>query len=104
MTKSGDSTDLEISKEMEMLEITSPRKSGPTHYEQYLAEGGRQLIMRIPLPDDYAATGLPPPEDYTKGAIPKCLVHEHLGPEVTEDMEVTKLKQGDIADEAYQAW
>ena len=64
LTESGDSTDLEISKEMEMLEITSPRKTGPTHYEQYLAEGGQQLIMRIPLPEDYAATGLPQPEEY----------------------------------------
>ena len=79
-TKSGDSTDSEISKEMEMLEITSPRKSGLTHYEQYLAEGGRQLIMRIPLPEDYVATSLPPLEDYAKGAIPKCPVHECLGP------------------------
>ena len=60
--------------------------------------------MRIPLPEDYAATGLPPPEDHAKGTIPKCPVHEHLGPEVTEDMEVTKLKQGDIEDETYQAW
>ena len=102
-TKSGDSTDLEISKEMEMLEITSPRKTGPTHYEQYLVEGGRQLIVRIPIPEDYAATGLPQPEEYAMGAIPKCLICECLGPEVTEDMEVTKLKQGDIADEAYWA-
>ena len=38
-TESGDSTDSEISKETEMLEITSPRKTGPTRYEQYLAEG-----------------------------------------------------------------
>ena len=103
-TESGDSTDLEISKETEMLEITSPRKPRPTRYEQYLAEGGQQLIMRIPLPEDYAATGLPLPEDYAKGAIPKCPVCEYLGPELAEDMEVTKLEQGDIADEAYQAW
>ena len=102
-TESGDSTDSEISKETEMLEITSPRKSGPTRYEQYLAEGGRQLVVRIPLPEDYAAAGLPPPEDYAKGTIPKCPVRERLGPEVTEDMEVTELEQGDIADEAYRA-
>ena len=69
-TKSSDSTDSEISKEMEMLEITSPRKSGPTRYEQYLAEGGWQLIVRIPLPEDYAATGLPQPENYAKGPSP----------------------------------
>ena len=103
LTESGDSMDSKISKEMEMLEITSPRKSGPTRYEQYLAEGGQQLIVRIPLPEDYAATGLPPPEDYAKGAIPKCPVRECLWPEVTEDMEVTKLEQGDIVDEAYWA-
>ena len=59
--------------------------------------------MRIPLLEDYAATGLPQPEEYAKGAIPKCPVHEHLGPEVTEDMEVIKLEQGDIVDETYQA-
>ena len=94
----------EISKEMEMLEITSPRKSGPTYYDQYLVEGGRQLIVRLPLSQDYEATDMPPPEDYAKGAIPKCPVHECLGPEVAEDMEVTELEQGDIADEAYQAW
>ena len=103
-TESGDSTDSEISKETEMLEITSPRKTGPTHYEQYLAEGGRQLIVRIPIPEDYVATGLPQPEEYTKGAIPKHPIRERLGPEVAEDMEVTKLEQGDIADEAYLAW
>ena len=102
-TESGDSTDSEISKEMEMLEITSPRKTGPTPYEQYLAEGGRQLIVRNPIPEDYAATGLPQPAEYAKSAIPKCLIHERLGPEVAEDMEVTKLEQGDIADEAYLA-
>ena len=102
-TESGDSTGSEISKEMEMLEITSPRKTRPTRYEQYLAEGGWQLIVRIPLPEDYAAAGLPQPEDYTKGAIPKCPVHKCLGPEVTEDMEVTELEQGDIVDEAYRA-
>ena len=102
-TKSSDSTDSEISKETEMLEITSPRKSGPTRYEQYLAEGGWQLIVKIPLPEDYAATGLPPPDDYAKGTIPKRPVHERLGPELAEDMEVTELEQGDIADEAYQA-
>ena len=45
----------------------------------------------------------PQPEDYAKGTIPKCPVHECLGPEVTEDMEVTELEQGDIVDEAYQA-
>ena len=100
-TESGDSTDSEISKEMEILEITSPRKTGPTRYEQYLAEGGQQLIVRIPIPEDYAATGLPQPEEYAKGTIPKCLTHECLGPEVTEDKEVTKLEQGDIEDEAY---
>ena len=82
-TESGDSTDLEISKEMEMLEITSPRKTRPTRYEQYLVEGGWQLIVRIPIPEDYAATGLPQPEEYAKGAIPKCLIREHLGPEVS---------------------
>ena len=43
-----------------MLEITSPRKSGPTHYEQYLVEGGRKLIVRIPLSEDYAITSMPP--------------------------------------------
>ena len=102
-TESGDSTDSEISKETEMLEITSPRKTGPTHYNQYLAEGGRQLIVRIPIPEDYAATGLPQPEEYAKGAIPKCPIRERLGPEVVEDMEVTELEQGDIADEAYLA-
>ena len=100
-TESSDSTDTEISKEMEMLEITSPRKTGPTCYEQYSAEGGQQLIVRIPIPEDYAATGLPQPEEYAKGAIPKCPIHEHLGPEVTENMEVTELEQGDIVDEAY---
>ena len=63
MTESGDSTDMEISKEMEMLEITSPRKTGPTCYEQYLAEGGWQLIVRIPILEDYAATGLTQPEE-----------------------------------------
>ena len=103
LTESGDSTDSEISKEMEMLEITSPRKTGPTRYEQYLVEGGRQLIVRIPIPEDYAATGLPQPEEYAGGAIPKCPIHEHPGPEVAEDMEVTELKQGDIADEVYLA-
>ena len=101
-TESGDSTNLEISKEMEMLGITSPRKTGPMCYEQYLAEGGRQLIVRFSMPEDYAATGLPQPEEYTKGTIPKCPIHECLGPEVA-DMEVTKLKQGDIADKAYLA-
>ena len=63
LTESSDSTDSEISKEMEMLEITSPRKTRPTCYEQYLAEGGRQLIVRIPIPEDYAAMGLPEPEE-----------------------------------------
>ena len=87
-----------------MLEITSPRKTGPTHYEQYLVEGGRQLIVRIPIQEDYAATGLPQPEEYAKGAIPKCPVHKCLGPELIEEMEVTKLEQGDIADKAYLAW
>ena len=86
-----------------MLEITSPRKTGPTRYEQCLAEGGRQLIVRIPIPEDYTATGLPQPEEYAKGAIPKCPIHKCLGPEVVEDMEVTKLEQGDIADEVYLA-
>ena len=62
-TKSGDSTDSEISKETEMLKITSPRKTGPTHNEQYLVEGGWQLIVRIALPEDYAA-GFPTPDDY----------------------------------------
>ena len=102
-TESGDSTDLEISKEMEMLEITSPRKARPTCYDQYLVEGGRQLIVRIPIPEDYAATGLPQPEEYAKGTIPKCPIRERLGPEVVEAMEVTELEQGDIADEAYLA-
>ena len=59
LTGSSDSTDSEISKETEMLEITSPRKTGPTRYDQYLAEGGQQLFVRIPIPEDYAATGLP---------------------------------------------
>ena len=104
LAESSDSTDSEISKEKEMLEITSPRKTGPTCYEQYLAEGGQQLIVRIPIPEDYAATGLPQPEEYAKGAIPKCPIHECLGPEVAEDMEVTELEQGDTADEAYLAW
>ena len=103
LTESSDNTDSEISKETEMLEITSPRKAGPTHYDQYLAEGGWQLIVRIPIPEDYAATGLPQPEEYAKGAIPKRLICERLGPEVVEDMEVTELEQGDIADEAYLA-
>ena len=103
LTESGDSTDSEISKETEMLEITSPRKTRPTHYEHYLVEGGWQLIVRIPIPEDYAATGLPQPAEYAKGTIPKCPIHERLGPEVAEDMEVTKLEQGDIADEAYLA-
>ena len=102
-TKSGDSMGSEISKETEMLEITSSRKSRPTCYEQYLAEGGWQLIMRIPLPKDYVAAGLPPPEDYAKGTFPKHPVFKCLGPELAEDVEVTELKQGDIADEAYQA-
>ena len=79
-TESSDSTDSEISKETEILEITSPRKSGPTRYEQYLVKGGWQLIVRIPLPEDYVAVGLPPLEDYAKGTIPKCPVREHLGP------------------------
>ena len=70
-TKSSDSTDSEISKEMEMLEITSPRKSRPTGYGQYLAEGGWQLIMRIPLPEDYAATGLPPTGRVCQGHHPQ---------------------------------
>ena len=99
-TESGDSTDSEISKETEMLDITSPRKTGPTRYEQYLVEGGRQLIVRFPMPEDYAATGLPQPEEYAKSAIPKRPIHERLGPEV-EDMEITELEQGDIADKAY---
>ena len=86
-----------------MLEITSPRKTRPTHYVQYLVEGGHQLIVRIPIPEDYAATGLPQPEEYAKGTIPKHPICERLGPEVAEDMEVTKLEQGDIADEAYLA-
>ena len=103
LTDSGDSTDSEISKEMEMLQITSPRKARPTHYDQYLAEGGQQLIPRIPIPEDYAATCLPQPEEYTKGTIAKRLICKRLGPEVAEDMEVTKLEQGDIADEAYLA-
>ena len=103
-TESGDSTDSEISKEMGMLEITSPRKTRPTCYEKYLVEGGWQLIVRIPIPEDYAATGLPQPEEYAKGTIPKCPICECLGPEVAEDMEVTELEQGDIADEAYLAW
>ena len=102
-TESGDSTDSEISKEMEMLELTSPRKTGPTRYEQYLAEGGRQLIVRISIPEDYAATGLPQPEEYAKGAIPKHPIRKRLGPEVAEDMEVTELEQGDIADKLYLA-
>ena len=85
-----------------MLGITSPRKTGPTRYEQYLAEGGQQLIVRFPMLEDYAATGLPQPEEYAKDAIPKHPIHEHLWPEV-EDMEVTKLEQGDIADKAYPA-
>ena len=59
--------------------------------------------MRIPVPENYAATGLPQPEEYAKGAIPKHPIHERLGPEVVEDMEVTKLEQGDIADETYLA-
>ena len=101
MTESSDSTDSEILKETEMLEITSPRKTRPTRYEQYLVEGGWQLIVRIPIPEDYGATGLPQPEEYAKGAIPKCLIRKCLGPEVVEDMEVTELKQGDIADEVY---
>ena len=87
-----------------MLEITSPRKTRPTRYEQYLVEGGQQLIVKIPIPEDYAAAGLPQPEEYAKGTIPKCPICEHLGPEVVEDMEVTKLEQGDIADKAYLAW
>ena len=103
-TESGDSTDSKISKEMEMLEITSLRKTGPTHYEQYLAEGGQQLIVRIPIPQDYAATGLPQPEEWAKGTISKCPIRECLGPEVTEDMEVTELEQGDIANETYRTW
>ena len=82
------------------MDITSPRKTGPTRYEQYLVEGGQQLIVRFPIPEDYAASGLPQPEEYAKGAIPKCPIHKCLGPEV-EDMEITKLEQGDIADEAY---
>ena len=49
------------------------------------------------------AANMPPPEDYAKGAIPKCPVHEHLGPEVVEEMDTTELEHGDIADEAYQA-
>ena len=102
-TESGDSTDSEISKETEMLQITSPRKSGPTCYEQYLAEGDRKLEVRIALPEDYVATSMPPPDDYATGAIPKCPVREQLGPEVIEDMEITELEQGNIADEAYQA-
>ena len=103
LTESGDSTDSEISKEMETLDITSPRKTGPTRYGQYLVEGGQQLIVRFPMLEDYAATGLLQPEEYTQGAIPKRPIHERLGPEV-EDMEITELKQGDIADEAYWAW
>ena len=102
LTESGDSTNSEISKETEMLGITSPRKTGPMRYEQYLPEGGRQLIVRFPMLEDYAATGLPQPEEYAKGAIPKCPIHECLGPEV-EDMEVTELEQVDIADEVYLA-
>ena len=58
-TESGDNTDSEISKETEMLGITSPRKTGPMRYEQYLVEGGWQLIVRFPMLEDYAATGLP---------------------------------------------
>ena len=81
-----------------MLEIISPRKTGPTRYDQYLAEGGRQLIVRIALPEDYSA-GFPTPDDYAMGTIPKCPVHEHLGPEVAEEIEVTELEEGDITDE-----
>ena len=73
-----------------MLEITSPRKTGPTCYEQYLVEGGWQLIVRFPILEDYAATGLPQPEEYAKGAIPKRPIHKRLGPEVVENMEVTE--------------
>ena len=102
-TESGASTDSEISKEKEMLEITSPRKNGPTHYEQHLAEGGWQLIVRIPILEDYAATGLPQTKEYTKGAIPNRPIRECLGPDIAEDMEVTELKEGDIANEAYLA-
>ena len=91
-TKSSDSTDSEISKETEMLEITSPRKTGQTHYEQYLVEGGQQLIVTIPILEDYAATGLPQPEEYAKGVIPKHPIRECLGPEVAEGMEVTELE------------
>ena len=103
-TESGDSTDSEISKETELLEITSPRKSGQTWYDQYLAEGGQPLIVRFPLPEDYKAANVLPSEDYAKGVISKCPVQEHLGPEVSEEMDTTELEQGDIADEAYWAW
>ena len=78
-TESGDSTDSEISKETEMLEITSPRKTGPTRYEQYLAEGGWQLIVRIPILEDYAATGLPQPEEYARAPSPNARSVNVLG-------------------------
>ena len=100
-TESGDSMDSEILKETELL--TSPRKSGPTWYDQYLAEGGQPLIVRFPLPEDTTAANIPPPYDYTKGAIPKCPVCEHLGPDVVAEMDTTELEHGDIADQAYQA-
>ena len=66
-------------------------------------EGGRKLEVRIALPQDYVATSMPPPDDYATGAIPKCPACERLGPEVVEDMEITELEQGNIADEASQA-
>ena len=59
------------------------------------------MMVRIPLPEDYEAANMPPPEDYARGAIPKCQVQECLEPEVAEEMDTTELEQGDIANEAY---
>ena len=61
------------------------------------------MEVRITLPEDYVATSMAPPDDYATGAIPKCPACERLGSEVIEDMEITELEQGNIANEAYQA-
>ena len=85
-----------------MLKLTSLRKSGLTHYEQYLAEGGRSLTVRITLPEDYVATKMPCQDDYVTGAIPKCPAHKHQ--RLLRTWRSPELEEGNIADEVYRAW
>ena len=83
-TESGDSTYSEIFKETETLEITSPWKTGSTRYEQYLAYGGIQLIVRMAQPKDYAS-----------GAITKHPMSSHLGLKVVPDNTMDVVDDGD---------